>query len=612
MSVRCEFGMMEHPLNWRPHFPSRPPALLNHFFLPSLCAIVSKVCSYLCPNPSMASNAITLISQIDRAHKNYRMKLRIIRLWRLPLFTNPVETFGLEMVLMDEEGTKIQAAVARKWVSHFEKLLKEKDTFYMDRPQVEANDLRFKYVDTPYKITIGAETQLKRCSDFAGSAYGFSFVGFDSLINKSIAEGEVVDIIGHVTKMYELEMVAVSGKKETERLNLDVQDTSKRQIRMTLWGAFAKEMVDYVSNNLDKAFVVVLLQFGRLKYYRGLPYISNMFGVTRLVINGDLEEITQFETSLRNELTRGDNADPARTVASIVHTSKHEFLRTYDAVTIAGISSITQQKKTVIVGTIKHIADELPWYYPACNVCGFKVEQGYDVLGDAPGGPVQGEERKILICTNPDCTAPEISPIPRFKVQVRVEDTTGFVFLTMFDRDVSRITQTTARALMTNHEQAAEPNNLPAELSMLLEKKFAFLIEIKEYNFRWNSHIYGVSKMTADLETIYELEMRLGTYEDFAPAAPGNTTPASDVEVALEIPSNAKGKGVAVDAVVGVTSTVKEKLPPIKPAQRNVKRNLNDAYEMTNSPSAPPNKQMSSSNTKRSNASTEAKGMKKI
>ncbi|KAJ1387726.1 hypothetical protein SESBI_39713 [Sesbania bispinosa] len=46
---------------------------------------------------------VTLLTSITAGRVDWKIRVRIIRLWRLPEFKNPLQTSALEMLLVDEE-----------------------------------------------------------------------------------------------------------------------------------------------------------------------------------------------------------------------------------------------------------------------------------------------------------------------------------------------------------------------------------------------------------------------------------------------------------------------------------------------------------------------------
>ncbi|KAK9049398.1 hypothetical protein SSX86_031633 [Deinandra increscens subsp. villosa] len=115
-----------------------------------------------------------------------------------------------------------------------------------------------------------------------------------------------------------------------------------------------------------------------------------------------------------------------------------------------------------------------------------------------------------------------------------------------------------------------EPISVPVELDALLGKKFAFFIDITSYNFKRNCPIYGFAKLTANVETISELENRLGLLEGVGSSNVGNSTPVSTVEGSIKPTLNAK-----------------DKMPMVEPSRHNLKRSISNVYDIAEASCVP-------------------------
>ncbi|KAK9068716.1 hypothetical protein SSX86_012831 [Deinandra increscens subsp. villosa] len=71
-----------------------------------LCASKSKL---------MDTSNLSMLNQLQSVRGRCTIKVRVIRVWKQSFRNNPKETFTLEMILMDEEGNKVQASVLVKW-----------------------------------------------------------------------------------------------------------------------------------------------------------------------------------------------------------------------------------------------------------------------------------------------------------------------------------------------------------------------------------------------------------------------------------------------------------------------------------------------------------------
>nr|KAJ0204475.1 hypothetical protein LSAT_V11C500248610 [Lactuca sativa] len=85
-----------------------------------------------------------------------------------------------------------------------------------------------------------------------------------------------------------------------------------------------------------------------------------------------------------------------------------------------------------------------------------------------------------------------------FKIPIRVQDPTGVISLTLFDGDANRLLRKNAQELLEIFIKDGNTAIFPAEITDLLERKFAFLIEVSEYNLKNKVQGYSIRKLTTD------------------------------------------------------------------------------------------------------------------
>ncbi|XP_045798955.1 uncharacterized protein LOC123893082 [Trifolium pratense] len=71
------------------------------------------------------ANHIDMISTINDVPRNWRLIVRVVRLWGVPEFNTPNQFRSLELVLMDSEGTTIHCSVKKTLIYLFQKQLSE-------------------------------------------------------------------------------------------------------------------------------------------------------------------------------------------------------------------------------------------------------------------------------------------------------------------------------------------------------------------------------------------------------------------------------------------------------------------------------------------------------
>ncbi|XP_076943044.1 uncharacterized protein LOC143613132 [Bidens hawaiensis] len=310
-----------------------------------------------------------------------------------------------------------------------------------------------------------------------------------------------VDIIGHVVHVFKSN---ASNVKDKNKRTMEICDLSGNCVYLTLWDHNASELSKYVIEHFDEDQAIIVLHFGSVKYYTGSDgkekvYVSNSFGsnVSCFFINDFLFEIEEYKNNLLGLLNGNDvsvrKAIPVKMLLSV----DDEFLRATDFFNIGDICTIIFPKIIIILGTIMDICLDTEWYYIGCNTCSRKLMENNDEGG------------KEYECKTVRCNVLGVIPTPRFKIKIRVHDFTGVVSLTLFDRDAKMLTNKTAKELIdSQNENKVENGGFPAKLDCLLEKIFAFKVDVAYFNFRNNVENYGINKLTDDTNIITELQKR--------------------------------------------------------------------------------------------------------
>ncbi|KAL4573635.1 hypothetical protein LXL04_020449 [Taraxacum kok-saghyz] len=169
--------------------------------------------------------------------------------------------FGFIQEYYTIKGTEIIANVYKMLFPNFQEFLnfaEEGLAVYIKKPTILQNQSGFWIVDNPLKIEFNINTQVEHCIEF-------------------------VDVIG------DLVMCGPVGKI----------------IQVSLWNSFVDQMENFIANHVPGIRVIVILQFASLTYIRvhfnhknsllsGHPMVSNYFGVSKMFLNNDIEEIKEF------------------------------------------------------------------------------------------------------------------------------------------------------------------------------------------------------------------------------------------------------------------------------------------------------------------------------
>nr|KAJ0219029.1 hypothetical protein LSAT_V11C300115610 [Lactuca sativa] len=245
----------------------------------------------------MAQPNVTLISDLDILKDDSTIKVRVINLWNLFSFYNKDELFSIELILIDEQGTKIQENVLRKNIYRFKNILKDGLTFYIKYPSFASQRMGgFTLIRQDHKLTFLHNTIITECHDFYGPTFGFEFVDYLSFY--------LIDVIGLVVAIGEMGRDNDDMKKH--RLNIQIQDANGLQLSVNLWGDFAYKMQGFLDNNSHNLRIIVILQFAKLSIWRGILYD---FIVPQLTPTFPCQSCSLAPTLMKSILDEDDRPD---------------------------------------------------------------------------------------------------------------------------------------------------------------------------------------------------------------------------------------------------------------------------------------------------------------
>ncbi|GKA87863.1 replication protein A 70 kDa DNA-binding subunit B [Tanacetum coccineum] len=99
----------------------------------------------------------------------------------------------------------------------------------------------------------------------------------------------------------------------------------------------------------------------------------------------------------------------------------------------------------------------------------------------------------------------------------------------MLDREVSKLINKTARELVEVQEQAGDVDAFPQALEKIVGRKFAFKVEVADYNIEREWYVYTIVKMTDDKHVIGELLKKVLHSEESLNEQPGSVNGDSSV-----------------------------------------------------------------------------------
>ncbi|CAI9262987.1 unnamed protein product [Lactuca saligna] len=506
------------------------------------------------------------LNNIDQIDEKSHIKVRVLKIWN---FVRNNKVCSIEMIIMDEEGTQYQARVFNQNFSRFRHLLKEDESYIVIKPNMAAVTNGFSYTGHKQTLTLDWKSILKKCDDFSGPVNGFMFVDFNSIIEQTCPKDTFFDVIGHIVSFRPLETSNPVPSKHYIKVTLSNLDSV--HLKVTIFGSQAYQISEYLKNNPTVNFVVIVMQFLKLNIWNGLGEAKSHFEVTKLFINSDIYEINEFKNKLKCHDNFGITEKSITTLQSYSSSYTDDFKGNFPLKTICEITEPIKEMKFLLVASIVNIRQNLPWYYEACKKCGKKVIP-VPKTNHSYTNPEGISETMVVECTNAQCKKSEFQYI----IPINVQDCTGTIGLTLFDREARRLLNISAYELKKIHDAAGDSDALfPMQLNVLKNRKFGFVVDITEYNVNNYNNIYTVLRVTEDMSIVCELESKIELMSNQSVALNQVALESDDVVQPVQ-------KDVISQTDESFTPSTVDKSTATSPCKisGDLKRNLQEIYDV--------------------------------
>ncbi|XP_022008241.1 replication protein A 70 kDa DNA-binding subunit A-like [Helianthus annuus] len=487
----------------------------------------------------MEGRSLIYLNDIDDKTTAFTIKVKVLRLWRKPNPKKVGEIWAIEMVLMDEKGTKVQATVWSNNFKRHEKMLEENECYTVFKPRVDESNPKFKHFDTKYVLTFNFETTIRKCNNFIGPTYGFELSSFKAIKDGGVSSKFRIDFIGYVEKWFPREDTTTRHGKTSYKMDLILRDLEGIALTLTLWEEYCDQMQEYISKNKAEVHVVLIVQFGSITDYKGNINASNAFNITKLFINERNEKISNFRRS---------------------YIAKNSVGR---------ISEITKVMHVIVVGTVRAVNKDNGWYYLGCESCNRKASPSL-IFPEDDDGSDDIDMKEVLICTNKDYKRDVVPAIYMYKLSLQVEDSTGTVNLTLFDRDTVKLLGLSAKQMVDKYVKQSSGGDkvTPVESDSFVDKKYAFKIRVGTYNVDKKVDGFSIYKLVDDPAIISTLEKKFDVPVEKNSSMNLPPTASSSQSDATSLPNNNE----------------------IMKSNVDLKRTLEDCYDLQNSSSFTPTK----------------------
>ncbi|XP_054793461.1 uncharacterized protein LOC129322577 [Prosopis cineraria] len=401
------------------------------------------------------------IHSINQSREDWKIKVRIVRLWSIAPHAVSNEPTSLEMVLQDEAGDRIGAFVRKGVARHHSRFLREGRAFILTQFGVVENSGSYRTTHHAFKVMFQYSTTVRPVVDNNKiHSHGFCFTPFSDIICGDSREEYLVDIIGRLAAVGEIQKVVVNGRQE-QRLDILLDDDKRNYLEVTLWGALANDVLRYMKGP-TRCPIIVIVQWCKIRVFKGIKKVSNSLFASRLFIHPTMDEVSTFVESLKAagvEIEKRPIHLPNQPTLSVEDEILHCPNRKY----ICQLRGGPLDADCVIYAEVVSVDTERGWYYIGCQKCAKKV------LPDGDG----------FYCDK--CNEFVKSVSPRFRVWCRVYDASSSTDVLIFDKEFATFMKCSAAELKESIGRmdvtgVCEGNGF----DKIIGKKFLFRVRISE------------------------------------------------------------------------------------------------------------------------------------
>ncbi|XP_030968630.1 uncharacterized protein LOC115989105 [Quercus lobata] len=121
-------------------------------------------------------------------------------------------------------------------------------------------------------------------------------------------------------------------------------------------------------------------------------------------------------------------------------------------------------------------------YFISCEVCRRKVNS----------------KDEFLWCDN--CNKKACFPIPRYRIQLKVKDSSGMATFILFDSEAEKLLNISAKDLLNKSLEEPDEVILPVQIENLKGKQFVFQIQLNNYNLNYGWEFFTIKKLFDSFE----------------------------------------------------------------------------------------------------------------
>ncbi|KAK6138097.1 hypothetical protein DH2020_028161 [Rehmannia glutinosa] len=275
-----------------------------------------------------------------------------------------------QWLIQELRGDRIHGSIRKYQIPNFRKSLKEGHVYAIKDFIVQKQIDKYKTTTSQIKIMFYGKTHVFEMFDETFPRFMYNFTKFSDLADTNkVDDTMLIDIIGKVISMHSAQNKDINGRL-TKFLDLTLEDLENNRITCTLWENYAEQIKPHLEQELFEPLVIIL-QMGRAKVFKGQVKVSNTFHVTKLLVNSKVAEIQEFKKSNNPTFSISHVSLPSARTAKDELEAPDASVKTVDY-----LYDCEKAGSFWICARVVSISED--WWYLACTNCGKKMHQAVD------------------------------------------------------------------------------------------------------------------------------------------------------------------------------------------------------------------------------------------
>lgn len=337
---------------------------------------------------------------------------------------------SIDGILLDEDGTRAQISVPKKYEKQFRPLLAQGSIYIIS--DIAATDIRSKsyvYHHHKYMLQFKHDTKVYPLHSRGEKipALSFDFCPFDQLPAKAIDSKPLLDIIGVVSDVGPYDYASSTSQKKLRKIKIRNLDEQTQEL--VLWGQHGESFDENTVLQKSKEGVVVVIFAGMtatLQKFTGMIQGSSS-SATQIYVNLDIPEAQEYRSSYKWKYPTLQKHLPQVTQLSPLEAAGK--LYTIGQISSELASSFQGGATFSVIAKVTSIIPSVKWYYKACKHCG----KGYNNMSDTA-----------------TCTCQFPVPCPMYKLPLTLTDSSGSLDAIAFSKVAEDLVERLAEQVCMN------------------------------------------------------------------------------------------------------------------------------------------------------------------